>query len=71
MNLTNEYNILLHAKSDYGRKQIVRHGNEFLFIKIVEYHECGDFLILVKSIKSNIKIVVILESDNDFKVMLN
>ncbi len=70
MGFPKEYNILLHAKSDYGIRRVANLGNEFLFVKIVEYTFGGDFLILVKSIKNNNKIVVTLESDKDFKVLL-
>lgn len=66
-----EGNIILRPKSSYGREEIFKHGYNYSFVKIVEGGQNGDFLILVRSKEDNSKIVVKLESDKDFKVMLN
>lgn len=66
-----EGNIILRAKSDYGREKISKHGYKYEFVKIVEGGQNGDFLILVRSKEDKSKIIVKVESDIDFKVMLN
>ena len=64
-------NVILEAKSEYGVDNIFSHGSEYSFVKIVEYNYDGDFLILIKSARDNTKIVVNVETDNDFIVKFN
>ena len=64
-------NVILEAKSEYGVDSVFSHGSEYNFVKIVEYNYHGDFLILIKSARDNTKIVVNVETDNDFVVKFN
>ena len=64
--------VVLEAKSPYGRKNVSQRGKEYDFIKVVEKISNGDFLILVKSKKDNTsKMLVNIESDKDFIVRFN
>jgi len=64
-------NVILEAKSFYGRKNVSNHGKEYSFVKIAEKVSNGNYLILIKSIKDNAKILVTLENDKDFIVRFN
>jgi len=66
-----EGNIILRPKSSYGIDKIYKHGYMYSFVKIVEGGQRGDFLVLIRSNEDGTKFVVKLESDKDFKVMLN
>jgi hypothetical protein len=67
----NDGTIILEAKSFYGRKNVSKHGKEYSFVKIAEKVSNGNYLILIKSIKDNAKILVTLENDKDFIVRFN
>ncbi len=60
-------NIIVEAKSDYGKDVVSEHGKEYKYIKIVEYVYNGDFLIMIKSVKDNKGILVNIH-DKDFIV---
>lgn len=59
-------NVIIQAKSAYGRDKIFHHGNEYTYVKIVEHYYNGDFLIMIKSNYDDTKILLKLETDEDF-----
>lgn len=63
-------NVIIEPKSDYGKEKIFNHGKEYEYIKIVEYYYTGDFLVMIKSIKDQTKLLVNLESDKDFTLKI-
>lgn len=63
-----EGNVIVEPKSDYGKKTISNHGNKYTYIKIVEYHYKGDFLIMIKSVIDDKAILVNIDEDKDFIV---
>lgn len=62
-----EGNVIVEPKSDYGKEIVSKHGQEYKYIKIVEYHYNGDFLVMIKSIKDSKGILVNID-DKDFIV---
>ena len=66
----NEGNFILKAKSDYGRESILKHGKKYTYLKTVEHNGNGNFLVMIKSIQDETKLLVNLETDDDFKVKI-
>jgi len=65
-------NIIIEAKSNYGKKHVSNHGDSYSFIKIVErVFRNGNFLVMLKSNKDNAKILVNIEHDKDLIVKFN
>ncbi len=67
-----ECNVILAARSEYGKDRIALNGNKYYFVKIAEkVIWSADFLILIKSIKDDSKMLVNIECDRDFIVKFN
>lgn len=65
-------NIIVEAISEYGRKRISINGDKYYFVKIAEkVIYSSNFLIVIKSVKNQSKMLVNIEFDKDFIVKFN
>ncbi len=67
----NRGNVIIKPKSSFGYLATSVHGKEYNLIKIAEKTHGSNFIILIKSVKDNSKLLVNIEKDKDFVVKFN